>query len=69
MNALSITAIFSANNTYMYGASRILYGLSLEGRAPTVLYLALNNPLRGQVANPKPLVIITNPGNAEGYKE
>ncbi|KAL2832657.1 amino acid permease/ SLC12A domain-containing protein [Aspergillus pseudoustus] len=37
MNALLITTIFSAGNTYMYGASRILYGLSLEGRAPTIL--------------------------------
>ncbi|KAL4862197.1 hypothetical protein BDV12DRAFT_207370 [Aspergillus spectabilis] len=37
MNALLVTTIFSAGNTYMYGASRILYGLSLEGRAPTIL--------------------------------
>ncbi|KAL4884848.1 amino acid transporter [Aspergillus karnatakaensis] len=37
MNVLLTTTIFSAGNTYMYGASRILYGLSLEGRAPTIL--------------------------------
>ncbi|KIY02251.1 uncharacterized protein Z520_02389 [Fonsecaea multimorphosa CBS 102226] len=37
VNALLITSIFSAGNTYIYVASRILYGLALEGRAPAVL--------------------------------
>ncbi|KAL4778221.1 amino acid transporter [Aspergillus varians] len=37
MNALLVTTIFSAGNTYMYCASRSLYGLSLEGRAPAIL--------------------------------
>ncbi|OQU99968.1 hypothetical protein CLAIMM_05534 [Cladophialophora immunda] len=37
VNALLITSIFSAGNTYIYIASRILYGLALEGRAPAVL--------------------------------
>ena len=33
-NALLVTSIFSAGNTLTYCASRSLYGLSLEGRAP-----------------------------------
>lgn len=37
VNALLITSIFSAGNTYTYAATRTLYGLSLEGRAPRVL--------------------------------
>ncbi|KAL4758168.1 amino acid permease-domain-containing protein [Aspergillus foveolatus] len=37
MNALLVTTIFSAGNTYMYCASRSLYALSLEGRAPRIL--------------------------------
>ncbi|KAL4747402.1 amino acid permease-domain-containing protein [Aspergillus terricola var. indicus] len=37
MNALLVTTIFSARNTYMYCASRSLYALSLEGRAPQIL--------------------------------
>jgi amino acid transporter len=37
VNALLITSIFSAGNTYIYVATRTLYGLSLEGRAPAVL--------------------------------
>jgi hypothetical protein len=36
---------------------------------PWKLYLALNNPLPGQVADPEPLVIITNPGNPEDHEE
>jgi yeast amino acid transporter len=37
VNALLLTTIFSAGNTYVYAATRSLYGLSLEGRAPRVL--------------------------------
>jgi amino acid transporter len=37
VNALICTSIFSAGNTYFYAASRALYGLSLEGRAPKFL--------------------------------
>ncbi|KAL4921998.1 amino acid permease/ SLC12A domain-containing protein [Aspergillus aurantiobrunneus] len=37
MNTLLVSTIFSAGNTYMYCASRSLYALSLEGRAPTIL--------------------------------
>ncbi|CBF83027.1 hypothetical protein AN3287.2 [Aspergillus nidulans FGSC A4] len=37
MNALLVTTIFSAGNTYMYCASRSPYALSLEGRAPRIL--------------------------------
>lgn len=36
-NALMCTSIFSAGNTYTYCATRSLYGLALEGRAPRVL--------------------------------
>jgi amino acid transporter len=37
VNALMITSIFSAGNTYTYCATRTLYGLALEGRAPKFL--------------------------------
>ncbi|KAK3726063.1 hypothetical protein LTR37_000211 [Vermiconidia calcicola] len=37
VNALLMTSIFSAGNTYTYAAVRSLYGLSLEGRAPAFL--------------------------------
>lgn len=37
VNALLCTSIFSAGNTYTYCASRSLYALALEGRAPKVL--------------------------------
>lgn len=37
VNALLITSIFSAGNTYTYCATRNLYGLALEGRAPKIL--------------------------------
>ncbi|KAF7715230.1 Uncharacterized protein PECH_008723 [Penicillium ucsense] len=37
VNALLLTSIFSAGNTYTYCAIRTLYGLALEGRAPRVL--------------------------------
>jgi hypothetical protein len=36
---------------------------------PWKLYLALNNLLPGQVADPEPLVIVTNPGDPEGHEE
>ncbi|KAI1360102.1 amino acid permease/ SLC12A domain-containing protein [Xylaria arbuscula] len=34
VNALVLTAAFSAGNSYVYCASRSLYGLALEGKAP-----------------------------------
>ncbi|KAJ2965910.1 hypothetical protein NUW58_g10795 [Xylaria curta] len=34
INALILTAAFSAGNSYVYCASRSLYGLALEGKAP-----------------------------------
>lgn len=37
VNALLITSIFSAGNTLTYCATRSLYGLALEGRAPAFL--------------------------------
>ncbi|KAH6949743.1 amino acid permease/ SLC12A domain-containing protein [Ilyonectria sp. MPI-CAGE-AT-0026] len=37
VNALILTSIFSAGNTYTYCATRTLYSLALEGRAPKVL--------------------------------
>lgn len=37
VTALLATTIFSAGNTYTYCATRTLYGLSLEGRAPKAL--------------------------------
>lgn len=37
VNALMLTSIFSAGNTYTYCATRSLYGLALEGRAPRFL--------------------------------
>ncbi|KXH66375.1 hypothetical protein CSAL01_07258 [Colletotrichum salicis] len=37
VNALILTSIFSAGNTYTYCATRALYSLSLEGRAPRFL--------------------------------
>ncbi|GAW01378.1 General amino acid permease AGP2 [Lentinula edodes] len=36
VNALILTSIFSAGNSYVYNASRTLYGLALEGKAPKV---------------------------------
>ncbi|PIG82842.1 hypothetical protein AARAC_003112 [Aspergillus arachidicola] len=36
-NALLVTSIFAAGNTYMYCATRTLYSLALEGRAPSFL--------------------------------
>lgn len=37
VNALMLTSIFSAGNTYTYCATRSLYSLALEGRAPSFL--------------------------------
>lgn len=37
VNALLCTSIFSAGNTYTYCATRTLYGLALEGRAPAIM--------------------------------
>jgi amino acid transporter len=37
VNALMLTSIFSAGNTYTYCATRSLYSLALEGRAPRFL--------------------------------
>ena len=43
VNALLVTSIFSAGNTYTYCATRTLYGLALEGRAPRVLRYCTKN--------------------------
>lgn len=37
VNALILTSIFSAGNTYTYVATRTLHGLAIEGRAPQFL--------------------------------
>ncbi|OAA50292.1 Amino acid/polyamine transporter I [Metarhizium rileyi] len=37
VNAMVLTAAFSAGNSYVYCASRSLYGLALEGKAPRFL--------------------------------
>lgn len=37
VNALVLTSIFSAGNTYFYVGSRVLFGLALEGKAPKIL--------------------------------
>jgi amino acid transporter len=42
-NALMVTSIFSAGNTYTYCATRSLYGLALEGRAPKFLRYCTRN--------------------------
>ena len=36
VNALVMTSVFSAGNSFVYCASRTLYGLGLEGKAPTI---------------------------------
>ncbi|RAH42733.1 amino acid transporter [Aspergillus brunneoviolaceus CBS 621.78] len=36
VNALLVTSIFSAGNTYTYTATRVLHGLAVEGRAPRI---------------------------------
>jgi len=43
VNALLCTSIFSAGNTYTYAATRTLYGLALEGRAPKFLRKCTKN--------------------------
>lgn len=37
VNALMVTSIFSAGNSYVYCASRTLYGLAIDGHAPKFL--------------------------------
>jgi amino acid transporter len=37
VNALVLTSVFSAGNTYFYIGSRTLFGLALEGKAPKIL--------------------------------
>ncbi len=37
VNAMVLTAAFSAGNSYVYCASRSLFGLALEGKAPKIL--------------------------------
>lgn len=43
VNALLITSIFSAGNTYTYCATRTLYSLAIEGRAPKFLRKCTKN--------------------------
>ncbi|PNS21550.1 Proline-specific permease [Sphaceloma murrayae] len=43
VNALLLTSIFSAGNTYTYAATRTLYSLALDGRAPKVLTKCFKN--------------------------
>ena len=43
VNALLVTSIFSAGNTYTYCATRTLYGLAIEGRAPQFLRKCTKN--------------------------
>ncbi|KAK3070743.1 hypothetical protein LTR53_009913 [Teratosphaeriaceae sp. CCFEE 6253] len=43
VNALMVTSIFSAGNTYTYCATRSLYGLALENRAPKILRKCTKN--------------------------
>lgn len=43
INALLITSIFSAGNTYVYCGTRTLYGMALEGRAPRFFSKTLKN--------------------------
>lgn len=43
VNAVILTACFSAGNSYVYCASRSLYGLALEGKAPRVLAKCTRN--------------------------
>ncbi|CAI6230663.1 unnamed protein product [Periconia digitata] len=42
-NALLVTSIFSAGNTYTYCATRSLYSLAIEGKAPKVLRKCTRN--------------------------
>ncbi|KAK2466682.1 hypothetical protein APHAL10511_000940 [Amanita phalloides] len=43
VNALILTAVFSAGNSYVYCASRALYGLALEGKMPRFLAICSSN--------------------------
>jgi len=43
VNALLVTSIFSAGNTYTYCATRSLYSMALEGRAPKFLRKTTKN--------------------------
>ncbi|KAL1743452.1 amino acid permease/ SLC12A domain-containing protein [Schizophyllum fasciatum] len=43
VNALIATSIFSAGNSYVYCASRTLYGLALEGKAPKLFARCTRN--------------------------
>ena len=43
VNALILTAAFSAGNSYVYCASRSLYGLALEGKAPKFMTRCTRN--------------------------
>lgn len=43
VNALLVTSIFSAGNTYTYCATRSLYSLALERRAPKILTKTTRN--------------------------
>lgn len=43
VNAMVLTAAFSAGNSYVYCASRSLFGLALEGKAPRFLTVCLAN--------------------------
>lgn len=36
VNALILTAVFSAGNSYVFCSSRTLYGLALEGKVPSL---------------------------------
>lgn len=36
VNFLLLTSVFSAGSSYVYGASRTLFGLALEGKAPRI---------------------------------
>ena len=48
VNALLCTSIFSAGNTYTYCATRSLYAMALEGRAPKVFtFVAKKGPVAG----------------------
>lgn len=48
VNALLVTSIFSAGNTYTYCATRSLYGMALDGRAPHFLTRCINKgPMAG----------------------
>ncbi|KAF2635488.1 histidine permease [Massarina eburnea CBS 473.64] len=43
VNALLITSIFSAGNTYTYCATRSMYSLAIEGRAPKIFRKCTKN--------------------------